>query len=131
RGVVNTLSYINVALALGAVGKRGAGYGCLTGQGNGQGGREHGQKAEKLPVYRRIDDPDARQKVAEVWGIAPETLPGPGLSAYELLDSSGRENGIPALLVMGSNVVVSAPDAAHVIERLRSLELLVVADFFL
>jgi assimilatory nitrate reductase catalytic subunit len=131
RGVVNTLSYINVALALGAVGKRGAGYGCLTGQGNGQGGREHGQKADQLPGYRRIDDPGARQQVAEVWGIAPEALPGPGLSAFELLDSAGRDDGIHALLVIGSNVVVSAPDSSRVIERLRSLELLVVADFFL
>jgi len=131
RGVLNTLAYINVALALGAVGKRGCGYGCLTGQGNGQGGREHGQKADQLPGYRRIDDDGARQHVAGVWGIAPEALPGPGISAYELLDSAGREDGIRALLVMGSNVVVSAPNALSVIDRLRSLELLVVADFFL
>jgi assimilatory nitrate reductase catalytic subunit len=131
RGVDNALSYINVALALGSVGKRGAGYGCLTGQGNGQGGREHGQKADQLPGYRRIDDPAAREQVAAVWGIAPDALPGPGLSAYELLDSAGRADGIHALLVIGSNVVVSAPDSARVIERLRSLELLVVADFFL
>jgi assimilatory nitrate reductase catalytic subunit len=131
RGVLNTLAYINVALALGAVGKRGAGYGCLTGQGNGQGGREHGQKADQLPGYRRIDNAADREQVAAVWGIAPGTLPGPGVSAYELLDSAGRDDGIRALLVIGSNVVVSAPDSARVIERLRSLELLVVADFFL
>jgi assimilatory nitrate reductase catalytic subunit len=131
RGVLNTLGYINVALALGAVGKRSAGYGCLTGQGNGQGGREHGQKADQLPGYRRIDDAGARQQIAAVWGIAPEAIPGPGISAYELLDSAGRDDGIRALLVMGSNVVVSAPNAARVAERLRSLELLVVADFFL
>ena len=30
----------------------------LTGQGNGQGGREMGQKASQLPGYRHIDDPD-------------------------------------------------------------------------
>jgi assimilatory nitrate reductase catalytic subunit len=131
HGVLNTLAYINVALALGAVGKRGSGYGCLTGQGNGQGGREHGQKADQLPGYRRIDDPEARQQVAGIWGIAPEALPGPGISAYELLDSAGRADGIHALLVMGSNIVVSAPDALSVAERLRSLDLLVVADFFL
>ena len=41
-----------------------AGYGCLTGQGNGQGGREHGQKADQLPGYRMIDDPAARAHVA-------------------------------------------------------------------
>jgi assimilatory nitrate reductase catalytic subunit len=60
QGVSNTLAYINLALALGAVGKPFSGFGCLTGQGNGQGGREHGQKADQLPGYRRIDDDEAR-----------------------------------------------------------------------
>ena len=46
----------------------------MTGQGNGQGGREHGQKADQLPGYRRIDDPAARRHVAAVWGI-PESRP--------------------------------------------------------
>jgi assimilatory nitrate reductase catalytic subunit len=63
QGVNNVLSFINIALALGMVGKQYAGYGTLTGQGNGQGGREHGQKADQLPGYRRIDDPTARQHI--------------------------------------------------------------------
>ena len=58
-------------------------------------------------------------------------LPGPGKSAYELLDSLGQEAGIRSLLVLGSNVVVSAPNAVNVAERLRSLDFLVVSDFFL
>ena len=40
QGVNNMLSYINIALALGLVGRPNSGYGCLTGQGNGQGGRD-------------------------------------------------------------------------------------------
>ena len=60
QGVNNTLAYINLALALGSVGKPSSGFGTITGQGNGQGGREHGQKADQLPGYRRIDDPAAR-----------------------------------------------------------------------
>ena len=48
HGVDNVLAFINVALALGAVGKPFSGYGTITGQGNGQGGREHGQKADQL-----------------------------------------------------------------------------------
>ncbi|HVH10973.1 MAG TPA: molybdopterin oxidoreductase family protein, partial [Gemmatimonadales bacterium] len=131
QGVANTLAYINLALALGRAGVPFAGYGCLTGQGNGQGGREHGQKADQLPGYRRIDDPVARAHVAAVWGVAPEAIPGPGRSAYELLDSLGRDDGVRALFVMGSNVLVSAPHASHVEARLRALDFLVVADFFL
>src|SRR5207302_1204923 len=124
QGVNNTLAYINIALALGAVGELSSGYGCLTGQGNGQGGREHGQKADQLPGYRRIDDRAARQHVAAVWGVPEASLPGPGISAFELLDSGGREGGIHALFVMGSNVVVSAPDALRIEERLRALDFL-------
>ena len=61
HGVDNVLAFINIALALGKVGRPFSGYGTMTGQGNGQGGREHGQKADQLPGYRRIDDPAARR----------------------------------------------------------------------
>jgi assimilatory nitrate reductase catalytic subunit len=131
QGVTNTLAFINIALALGLVGRPGSGFGCLTGQGNGQGGREHGQKADQLPGYRRIDDPAARRHVATVWGIPEERLPQPGRSAYELLDTMGQGDGLRALMVMGSNPVVSAPNAIHIGERLRALDFLVVVDTFL
>ncbi|QIX25660.1 molybdopterin oxidoreductase family protein [Nocardioides sp. JQ2195] len=122
------LGWINVALALGMCGREYAGYGCLTGQGNGQGGREHGQKSDQLPGYRMIDDPAAREHVAGVWGVTPRSLPGRGKSAYELLSSLGEPEGVRALLVFGSNIVVSAPNASFVSSRLDALSLLVVAD---
>ncbi|MEH0843149.1 molybdopterin oxidoreductase family protein [Micromonospora sp. CPCC 205711] len=129
KGVDTVSALVNLALALGLPGRPGSGYGCLTGQGNGQGGREHGQKADQLPGYRRIDDPAARAHVAGVWGVDPDELPGAGVPAYQLLDSLGQPGGARALLVFGSNPVVSAPRAARVTERLRGLDLLVVADF--
>ena len=49
NGVNNVLSLINVALALGKVGRPHSGYGCLTGQGNGQG--------EGNPAKRRTSSP--------------------------------------------------------------------------
>ena len=131
QGVNNVLACINIALALGMVGKPHSGYGCITGQGNGQGGREHGQKADQLPGYRRIDDPAARQHMARVWEVPEESLPGPGKSAYEMLDTVGTEDGVRSLLVLGSNVLVSAPNARHIKARLKNLDFLVVADFFL
>jgi assimilatory nitrate reductase catalytic subunit len=131
HGVDNVLALINLMLALGQVGKPGGGWGCLTGQGNGQGGREHGQKADQLPGYRRLDDPAHRAAVAAVWGVDPAILPAPGLSAVELLDSLGQPGGVRALLVMASNIVVSAPRAGAVMDRLATLDLLVVADAFL
>jgi assimilatory nitrate reductase catalytic subunit len=131
HGVDNVLSFINIALALGKVGRPFSGYGAITGQGNGQGGREHGQKADQLPGYRRIDDPGARRDVAAVWGIAECDLPGPGKSAYELIGSAGEPDGIRALIVMGSNPIVSAPNASRVADRFARLDFLAVADFFL
>ncbi|MFI6606960.1 molybdopterin oxidoreductase family protein [Streptomyces sp. NPDC050507] len=129
KGTDTVGAWINFALATGRAGRPLSGYGCLTGQGNGQGGREHGQKADQLPGYRKLTDPAARRHVAEVWGVDPESLPGPGRSAYELLDALGTE--VRSLLVMGSNPVVSAPHAGHVEERLRSLDFLAVADVVL
>ncbi|WP_305092142.1 molybdopterin oxidoreductase family protein [Prescottella sp. R16] len=130
-GTDTVSAWIALALTLGLPGRRGSGYGAVTGQGNGQGGREHGQKADQLPGYRSITDPGAREHVARVWGIDPGELPGPGRSAYELLDALGRPDGPRALLVHGANLAVSAPRAGHVVERLRSLDLLVVCDFVL
>ncbi|QIK67506.1 molybdopterin oxidoreductase family protein [Nocardioides sp. HDW12B] len=131
QGSDTVLAWINVALALGMCGEPHAGYGCLTGQGNGQGGREHGQKADQLPGYRSITDPAARAHVAGVWGVDPDSLPGAGRSAYELLDALGTPTGPRALLVHGSNIAVSAPNASHVVDRLAALDLLVVCDLVL
>ena len=131
KGVDNVSGFINLALALGKVGKAYCGYGCLTGQGNGQGGREHGQKADQLPGYRKIDNPDHRSYIASVWGVPEETIPGPGRSAYEMLDRLGTEGGVRGLLVFASNLAVSAPRAGHIQERLRALDFLVVSDLFL
>ena len=130
QGVNNVLSFINLALALGKAGKQYCGYGCLTGQGNGQGGREHGQKADQLPGYRRIDNPEHRAYIAGVWGIDEADLPKPGRSAYEMLDTMGTEGGVRALLVFGSNISVSAPRAGHMDERLDALDFLAVSDIF-
>jgi assimilatory nitrate reductase catalytic subunit len=130
-GTATAQAFLNLALALGLPGRPYAGWGTLTGQGNGQGGREHGQKADQLPGYRRIDDPDARMHVAQVWGIDPAEIPGPGVSAYEMLDALGTEGGVRALLVFASNIVISAPNATHVANRIKALDFLCVSDIFL
>jgi len=129
NGVEHTLNYINLALVAGKVGRPYSGFGAVTGQANGQGGREHGQKADQLPGYRLIEDPAARKHVAEVWGVHPDTLPGKGVSAYELFDKI-MDGTIKAMIVLGSNPIVSSPNAHRVEEALRKLELLVVVDMF-
>ncbi len=128
QGTATVTAAIDLALLLGLVGRRGSGYGPLTGQGNGQGGREHGLKADQLPGYRKITDPEDRAHVAAVWGVDPESLPGPGVPAVELLGMLGTAGGPSALIVCGANPVVSAPDVSRVRERLAALDLLVVLD---
>ena len=70
NGVNNVLSYINLVLATGQIGAPGRGYGTITGQGNGQGGREHGQKADQLPGQRSISNPEHRKHVCRSLGPA-------------------------------------------------------------
>ncbi|MGY1738842.1 molybdopterin oxidoreductase family protein [Geodermatophilus sp. SYSU D00684] len=130
-GTDTATAWLNLALALGLPGRPGSGWGTLTGQGNGQGGREHGQKADQLPGYRRLADPADRAHVAAVWGVDPDDLPVPGRSAFELLDALGTDGGVRTLLVLASNVAVSAPDARRVVSRLGDLDFLAVSDFFL
>ena len=96
KGVENCLAVINIALATGNIGREGAGPTMITGQGNGQGGREHGQKCDQLPGQRSLADPAAREYVAGVWGIKPEELPQPGYSAQEIMNAihSGEIKGL-------------------------------------
>lgn len=124
KGVDTVSALINLMLALGRVGRPVSGYGCLTGQANGQGGREHGQKSDQLPGYRSITDQADRQAVAQVWGVEPSALPGPGMSASEMLASDYMRG----LLVFGSDLAIAGPNARAVRASLAGLDLLVVAD---
>src|SRR5581483_4373946 len=95
KGVENCLALINLCLATGNLGA--------------EGGREHGQKCDQLPGARSITDPEARRYIAGVWGIREENLPGPGLSAVEIMEAIHRGE-IKALLSMCFNPLVSLPD---------------------
>ncbi|ABF43825.1 assimilatory nitrate reductase, catalytic subunit (plasmid) [Deinococcus geothermalis DSM 11300] len=127
-GTDTVQAYLNLAFLTGHFGKPGGGYGTLTGQGNGQGGREHGQKADQLPGARSLRNPKHRREIAALWGCLPEDLPQPGLSAQELLNACGEAGGIEALIVLGSNPIVSAPGALQVRQRLSALKHLIVID---
>ena len=130
HGVNNCLTSINIVLASGRIGRPGCGYSTITGQGNGQGGREHGQKADQLPGGRDIENPEHRRHVAGVWGISEEELPHGGVDCYELLRKvdSGEIRG---LFSWSMNPAVSLPDSTFVKRMLEKLEFFACADFFL
>jgi assimilatory nitrate reductase catalytic subunit len=130
KGVENCLAVINLCLATGKIGREGCGPTMITGQGNGQGGREHGQKCDQLPGQRSISDPVARAHVAKVWGVSPDDLPQAGYSAVEIMEAIHRGE-IKALLSICFNPLVSLPDANYTREALEKLEFFGVIDFFL
>jgi assimilatory nitrate reductase catalytic subunit len=130
HGVQNVLGAINIALASGRIGREGCGYATITGQGNGQGGREHGQKCDQLPGARDISNPDHRAYIAEVWGIDEKEMPGAGVDAYEIFRKIDRGE-IKGLLSICFNPKVSLPDNDFVARMLDKLEFYVAIDFFL
>lgn len=129
-GVDNCLSCINLCLATGKIGKPGSGYAMITGQGNGQGGREHGQRCNQLPSGRDIDLPEHRQVVASRWGVPETELPRSGLAATEMMEAIHRGE-IRGLLSICFNPLVSLPDAEFTRTALEKLEFFGVIDIFM
>ncbi|HEU5079077.1 MAG TPA: molybdopterin oxidoreductase family protein [Opitutaceae bacterium] len=130
KGVENVIACINLVLATGRIGRPYCGYGTITGQGNGQGGREHGHKCDQLPGNRDIENPEHRQYIASVWGIEEKDLPHKGLTAYEIIQAIHRGE-IKGLITICFNPLVSLPNNTYVREALEKLEYYVAIDFFL
>jgi assimilatory nitrate reductase catalytic subunit len=130
HGVQNVLGAINMVLASGRIGREGCGYATITGQANGQGGREHGQKCDQLPGARDISNPEHRAYVAGVWGVDPQELPQAGVDAYEIFRKIERGE-IRGLLSLCFNPKVSLPDNRFITRALEKLEFYVAIDFFL
>jgi assimilatory nitrate reductase catalytic subunit len=130
HGVNNCLAALNIVLASGRIGRPGCGYSTITGQGNGQGGREHGQKADQLPGGRDIENPDHRRVIADFWGVPEPELPHAGVDCYEVFRKV--ESGeIKGLLSWSFNPVVSLPDSSFIKRMLEKLEFYANIDFFL
>ncbi len=130
KGVDNVLACINLGLATGKYGKPGSGVSTITGQGNGQGGREHGHKCDQLPGNRDITNPEHRAYVASVWGCDESEIPGKGLTAQEIMNEI-HAGEIKGLISICFNPLVSLPDANFTREALNRLEHYTVVDFFL
>jgi assimilatory nitrate reductase catalytic subunit len=129
HGVQNVLSTINLVLASGRIGRENCGYGTIVGQGNGQGGREHGQKAEQLPGWRDISVKEDREFIARVWDVDEKSIPLAGVDCYEMFRKIDKGE-IKGLLAICFNPKVSLPDNNFVTQVLNKLEFFVVIDFF-
>ncbi|MCL7749682.1 assimilatory nitrate reductase catalytic subunit NasC [Halalkalibacter alkaliphilus] len=129
-GSASVRNFLNILLATGKIGKEYSGYGAVTGQGNGQGAREHGQKADQLPGYRSIENAEHRNYIADVWGIREQDLPRKGVSAFEMIQKID-EGEIKGMFLMCSNPVVSNPSAEFVKKALEKLDFFVAVDMFI
>jgi assimilatory nitrate reductase catalytic subunit len=130
HGVQNCLGAINIVLASGRIGRPGCGYATITGQGNGQGGREHGQKCDQLPGGRDISNPEHRAFIAKFWDMDVADMPGPGVDVYELFRKIDRGE-IKGLLSLCINPMVSLPHSGFIEWMLERLEFFAVIDFFM
>ena len=123
KGVENCMAAINLVVATGRIGREGCGYAMITGQGNGQGAREQGQKCDQLPGARDIENPAHREYIAGVWGVEESTIPHTGLSAVPLLEAI-HDGHIKGLLLLCFNPAVSLPDGDFIREALEPARIL-------
>ncbi|WP_394841171.1 molybdopterin-dependent oxidoreductase [Pendulispora brunnea] len=130
KGVENCMAAINLVVATGRIGREGSGYAMITGQGNGQGAREQGQKCDQLPGHRDIENPEHREHMANVWGVLESSIPHKGLSALEIFEAAHARK-IRGMILLSFNPMVSLPDQRFIREAIERLEFFAVIDFFL
>jgi assimilatory nitrate reductase catalytic subunit len=117
---------INCHLATGRIGKAGMGPFSLTGQPNAMGGREVGGLSHQLAVHMDFSNAEDIDKVARFWG-AKSIAQKPGLAAVDLFDAIA-DGKVKALWIMGTNPVVSLPNANKVKQALQHCDFVVVSD---
>ena len=113
QGTDKVNAILNCHLATGRIGKPGASPFSLTGQPNAMGGREVGGLANQLAAHMGFSPPDI-DRVRRFWQ-APRIATHEGLKAIQMFEAIARGE-IKALWVMGTNPVVSLPDA-DVVDR--------------
>ncbi len=128
-GVDNVKSLANLAMLTGNIGKPGTGVNPLRGQNNVQGACDMGGLPNVYTGYQPVTVGPANKKFAEAWSV--DELPTKiGLTILEMMKGIDDDT-VKALWIMGENPVVSDPDADHVVEALKKVELLIVQDIFL
>ncbi|MDP7469876.1 MAG: formate dehydrogenase subunit alpha, partial [Dehalococcoidia bacterium] len=128
HGHQNVRATANLAMLTGNMGKPGGGVNPLRGHNNVQGACDMAALPDFLPGYRRVADPEARQKFGEAWGA--ELPSWPGLTVGEIIEEAERGN-IKAVYLMGENFARSEPCVNKCEEALAGLPFLVVQDMFL
>jgi len=117
---------INCHLLTGRIGRLGMGPFSFTGQPNAMGGREVGGLANQLAAHMNIEDAAARARVQGFWQ-SPHIAARPGLKAVDLFRAVA-DGQVKAIWIMGTNPVVSLPEADRVRAALAQCPLVIVSD---
>ncbi len=129
HGTDKNAALINLHLALGQIGKPGAGPFSLTGQPNAMGGREVGGLANLLSGHRDLSNPLHCQEVANLWGV--QSVPSkPGKTAVEMFEAAA-DGEIKALWIACTNPAQSMPDQTTVRRALERCEWVVLQEAYL
>ena len=124
-GVDKCNAIINLHLATGTIGRAGCGPFSMTGQPNAMGGREVGGLANQLAAHMGFSEQEI-DRVGRFWN-SRNVSTKPGLNAVELFQAI--ETGqVKAVWIMGTNPVVSLPDADRVRAGLARCPLVIVSD---
>lgn len=124
----NVLAVANLTMLTGNIGKPGGGVAPLRGQNNVQGACDVGGLPNFYTGYQRVVDQGARAKFEKAWGAS--LSPQPGLTVGEMLNAA-HDGRIKAMWIVGENIAMSDPDAAHVRAALEHLDFLVVQELFM
>ena len=127
NGSSNVRAIVNLALALGMVGRNGAGLMPIRGHSGVQGGSEVGCVPNGLPGARPLDD-EGRAAMAALWGFPVPA--GTGLDARAMIDAA-HEGRIDAFHVVGGNFLETLPDPAYVEAALARVPLRIHQDIVL
>ncbi len=127
QGTASVRALCNLALLTGSIGCAGAGMLPLRGQNNVQGNADMGGAPDLFPGYQPLGDPEARARLAALWGRLPPEAPGKTIPELLL---AARRGALRALWIQGEDVAQSDPDQTRVIEALARLELVIVQEIF-
>ena len=126
NGVDNVTAIVNLALARGNVGRKGAGLMPIRGHSGVQGGSEMGAYATALPGGVAVDEANAAA-LAERYGIPIGSRPG--LTAEAMVEAATRGR-IEVLYSSGGNFLDVLPDPSSVEDALERVPVRVHQDIF-
>ncbi len=129
QGAVSVAAINNLALITGNIGRTGASPFSITGQCNAMGTRETGFTSS-LPGYRKFENAEDRQALADIWKVDVGRIHTQRGRAYPDIIEAAVTGSIKALWFIATNPAVSFPNYDLLEFALKNIEFLVVQDGF-